>query len=94
MSKFKVGQKVRFKSHKELKLIGKRWGIKIGDDFKYSTEVFTIMVVESVCYLSRELDNGYYYNLNEYHKISNINYAFSEEFFQPAYKLDDRFKGL
>lgn len=92
LPKFKVGQKVRFKSHKELKLIGQRWSIKIDDDFEYSTEIFTIGGIELIEYLS--IDNGYYYTLNEYHKISHTDYAFSEEFFQVAYKLDDRFKGL
>ena len=83
MGKFKVGQKVRLKSHEELRQIGTRLYIKVGTNFKHTSEVLTIGSVNSTTY-----------SINEWKSFSFGDYNFHEDFFQPAYELDDKFKEL
>ena len=87
MATLKVGQKVRFKSYEELKRIGERHGIKVDRDFIYSTKVFTLR--ESAIVF------GNSYRVKEWQQLDGRNdWSYHEDFFQPAYKLDDRFKEL
>lgn len=83
MDKFKVGQKVRLKSHEELRRIGERLYIKVDTHFKHTSEVLTIDSVNITTY-----------NINEWESFSVGDYNFHEDFFQPAYELDDKFKEL
>lgn len=75
--KFKVGQRVRFKSHEELKQIGRRINIQVDIDFKYTNKILVILGINN-------LTPGY--NVNWYH------WNYHEDFFQPVYELDARFK--
>ena len=57
MSKFKVGQKVRLKSHEELKRIGVRANIEVHRDFTYSLKYLLLLFREPIlseirCYLN------------------------------------------
>ena len=98
MNKFKVGQKVRFKSHEELRQIGIISSIKVDSNFRYSGKIFTI---SDILYNTIEAFNkviGYYFRLEEYNDIEKSNlpngFWYHEDFFQSVYKLDDKFKGL
>ena len=84
-SNFTVGQQVRFKSHEELKRIGVRQGIKVDAEFKYTSKVLTIN--------SGHLQSGIF-KVKEWDKVGIPNWWYHEDFFQPVYELDDKFKGL
>lgn len=76
-SKFKIGQKVRFKSHEELKCMGERLNIRVDWDFMYTDKVLTIKDIDI-------LTPGY--------NVNGHSWNYHEDFFQPVYELDDRFK--
>ena len=85
MSKFKVGQKVRFKSYEELRRIGTRANIRVDSHFSYSNKVFTVALVTP-------LGN---YGLDDWWLICHdTKLVFHEDFLQSAYELDEKFKEL
>ena len=86
MSKFKVGQKVRFKSHEELKQIGIRAGIKVDRDFIYTPKVLTITAV------FKTLKGRMLFKLNESLSKKYNDGWYHKDFLVTIYELDDRFK--
>ena len=96
LPKLKVGQKVRFKSNEELKRIGERWSVEVNTDFKYFHGVLTIKghTSSEKERLYDRIEAGNYYEIDEWRDFSTANYWLHEDFFQPAYELDEKFKEL
>ena len=85
--KFKVGQKVRFKSLEELIRLGLINSIRVNYSFRHSSSLLTISKVNVSSFSSPS------YQLSSYEGISEDNWWYPEAFLQPVRQLSAHLKG-